>query len=239
MTTSDDFFDRLRVLNDQARRIPTAEEEILQEFRRITESFPLADATPELEQRNKTYYVVPENKLANPSFETDLSSWTETIAAGITATTARDTSQAKTLFASLASLKVDITASTGAGDAKRTQTVTAAAAEVWSFEAWIHATVLTNCKAVLKIEWLDGGSVVLSTETSQITAVTSVFTLKQIENKTAPASTVNVRVSLILEATASGAVGTAYFDLARAEQGETAVSDRATRLIVGEAVVTA
>ena len=71
------------------------------------------------------------------------------------------------------------------------------------------------------------------------TAITSAFTLKQIENKTAPASTAQVRVSLILEATGSGGVGTAYFDLARAEKGETVVSDRATRFIVGEAVVTA
>ena len=157
---------------------------------------------------------------------------------GVTATTARDTSQSKTLFGSMASLKIDMTASTGTGDAKRTQTITAAAAEVWSFEAWVHATALTNCKAVLKIEWLDSGSVVLAIQTVEVTAVTSVFTLKQIENQTAPASTANVRVSLILEATASGAVGTAYFDLIRAEQGESAVSDRASRIIVGEFVAT-
>ena len=238
MVSSDEFFERLRVLNQQSRRISTSEEEILQEIIKLLETPSLVDATPELEQRDKTYKVVPDNKLANPDFTSDLASWTETIDAGVTATTARDTSQSKTLFASLASLKVDITASTGTGDAKRTQTVTAAAAEVWSFEAWVHATALTNCKAVLKIEWLDGGSVVLGTQTSEITAVTSVFTLKQIENQTAPASTVNVRVSLILESTASGAVGTAYFDLTRAEQDQSAVSERATRIIAGEFVVT-
>ena len=239
MTASNDFFDRLRALNNQARRIPTSEEEILQEFRRVTESFPFAEATTELEQRDKTYLAVPNNQLTNPAFDDDLTSWTETIDAGITATTSRDTGQSKTLFGSLASLKVDMTASTGTGDAKRTQAVTAAVGEIWSFEAWIHATVLTNCKAVLKIEWLDSVPAVISTVTVEITAVTSVFTLKQIENQTAPTNTAQVRVSLVLEATGASAVGTAYFDLVRAEQGESVVSDRATRIIAGEFVATA
>ena len=238
MTTRDGVFDAMRAIQRQARSVLAPENATVQSIRTVKDNLALADATPELEQRDKTYFVVPANKLANPGFDDDLTSWTETIDGGVTATTARDTSQSKTLFGSMVSLKIDMTASTGTGDAKRTQTVTAAAAEVWSFEAWVHATVLTNCKAVLKIEWLDGASAVLGTQTVEITSVTSVFNLKQIENQTAPASTVNVRVSLILEATASGAVGTAYFDLIRAEQDESAVSDRASRIIVGEFVAT-
>ena len=238
MSTKDDFFDALAGIDRQSRRVTTSEEEILQEFRKVTESFAIAEATTELEQRDKAYLAVPADLVLNGSFETDLTSWTEVIDGGITATTARDTSQSKTLFGSLASLKVDITASTGAGDAKRTQLITAAATEVWSFEAWIHATVLTNCKAVLQIEWLDSGSAVLGTVTSEITSITAVLTLTKIENETAPASTVNVRVSLILEATGASAVGTGYYDLARAEQNQSAISDRAKRIIVGEWGVT-
>ena len=39
----DEFIDRLRVLNDQARRIPTAESEILVDFRRVGETFDLSE----------------------------------------------------------------------------------------------------------------------------------------------------------------------------------------------------
>ena len=234
----DDLMTALKAISDKATRIPQADQGFLSSLRRIDESFTLVDATPELEQRDKTYFVVPENQLANPSFVDDLTSWTETIDGGITATTARDTAQAKTLFGSLTSLKIDMTASTGAGDAKRTQAVTAAATEAWSFEVWAYAPTLTNCKAVLQIEWLDGGASVLATETVEITAINSAFALIQLENEVAPSSTAQVRVSLILEATGSGGVGTAYFDLARAEQNKTTVTDREDRFIVGEAVVT-
>ena len=192
MSTRDGLFDALRVIEAQARKVPAPDTATVQAIRTVggsSNALALADATPEIEQRDKTYNVVPVNQLLNPAFADDLTSWTETIDGGITATTTRDiTPQAKTLYGSLASFKVDMTASTGAGDAMRTQAVTAAASEVWSFEAWIYATVLTNCKAVLKIEWLDGGSSVLATQTSEITSVTSVFTLKQIENQTAPGS---------------------------------------------------
>lgn len=47
MTTSgDEFFDALRALNNQARRIATSEEEILVDFRRTREDFTLAHAAP-------------------------------------------------------------------------------------------------------------------------------------------------------------------------------------------------
>ena len=75
-TQGSDFFEALRSLKEKGTRQMVFEETALQSLRRITESFSLVDATPELEQRDKTYFVVPENKLANPSFETDLSSWT-------------------------------------------------------------------------------------------------------------------------------------------------------------------
>lgn len=46
MVTSDDFFERLRTLNQQSRRIITAEGEILIEFRRTKETFALAHSAP-------------------------------------------------------------------------------------------------------------------------------------------------------------------------------------------------
>lgn len=46
MVISDDFMERLRSLNQQSRRITTAEGEILQEFIGIEEDFTLAHATP-------------------------------------------------------------------------------------------------------------------------------------------------------------------------------------------------
>lgn len=238
MTSSDGLFGALRNIQRQARLIAAPENATVQAIRSVGDTLALADATPELEQRDKTYFAVPENQLANPGFTDNLTSWTETIDGTVTATTARDTSQSKTLYGSLASLKIDMTASSGTGDAQRAQAVTAAAAEVWSFEAWVRATVLTNCKAVVKIEWLDGGLSVLATQTVEVTAINSAFTLRQIQNQTAPSSTASVRVSCILEATASGAVGTVYFDLTRAEQGESVVSDRASRIIAGEFVAT-
>ena len=50
-TLGDDFFDRLRVLNNQARRIATSEEEILVDFRRTMEEFTLAHDAPTATQR--------------------------------------------------------------------------------------------------------------------------------------------------------------------------------------------
>ncbi len=233
-----EFFNLLRNIDNKTKRIPTEDQEILSQFMRQLESLALADDTPELEQRGLPYLVVPKNHLLNPNFTDDLTSWTQVLDGGITATTARDTTQSKTLYASMASLKIDLTASSGTGDAKRTQTITAAAAEVWSFEAWVLLTALTNCKGFVKIEWLDSGSSVISTVTKEFTVVTSVFvlTLGDLEGLTAPGTTTQAKVSIGLEATSSGAVGTGYFDLIRAEK-ESSISDRATRIIAGEFTV--
>ena len=235
MVNRDEFFDRLRMVQDQARRIQTSDEEVLQQFLRQLESLGLAEATVELEQRGLAYFAVPANQLSNPSFDTDLTNWTEVVDAGITGTTSRViTPLSKTLYGSLAALKLDLTASSGAGDLKRRQAVTATASTPWSFEAWVNVTALTLCKAVLKIEWLNGGGSVLSTDVIEMTSVTSGFELKKVENVQDAGAVANVRVSLTLTATASGASGTAYFDLIRAEENKATVSDRATRIIVGE-----
>ena len=55
----DEFIDRLRVLNDQARRIPTAEFEILVDFRRVDETFDLAEVATHVVKADalETYQV--------------------------------------------------------------------------------------------------------------------------------------------------------------------------------------
>ena len=45
MVNRDEFFDRLRMVNDQSRRIQTSDEEVLQQFVRQLETLLLADAT--------------------------------------------------------------------------------------------------------------------------------------------------------------------------------------------------
>ena len=46
MVTSDDFMERLRTLNQQSRRIPTAEGEILNEFIGVGDTFSFSHSTP-------------------------------------------------------------------------------------------------------------------------------------------------------------------------------------------------
>jgi hypothetical protein len=246
MVNRDTLFERLRMIDNQSRRIQTSDEEVLQQFVRQLEALGLTEAATEISQRSGPYLVVT-NELLNPNFTDDLTSWTEVVDSGITGTTARSIAQSKTLYASMASLKVDMTASTGTGDLKRTQTLTAAVSDSWSFEAWVKVTALTNCKAFVRVEWLDSGSSVLQTDVKEFTATSSIFERTHtgfpytfpitfsgdIEGLTAPASTTQVKVSVGLEATSSGGVGTVYVDLVRAEK-QSLISDRAQRAIVGE-----
>ena len=51
MVTSDDFMERLRTLNQQSRRITTAEGEILNEYLGVDETFTLAHNTPTVDVR--------------------------------------------------------------------------------------------------------------------------------------------------------------------------------------------
>ena len=51
MPDPDEFFDRLRTLNNMAGRISTSGEEVLQEYIESIEAFTLADGTPTVTTR--------------------------------------------------------------------------------------------------------------------------------------------------------------------------------------------
>jgi hypothetical protein len=161
---------------------------------------------------------VIENYVLDPSFEvagTALADWTESKTA--TGTTARSTAQAK--FGD-ASLLLTMTNSGGSGQViERNQTLADVdAGETWSFEAWAYVTALSNCKAGLVLLYNDGSA---TTATSYITSTNSGFVQMTLANQTPPSGATQVIIKLRLEATASSATGTAYFDAV------TAVADSA------------
>jgi hypothetical protein len=161
---------------------------------------------------------VISNYVNDPSFEiagTALADWTESKTA--TGTTARSTAQAK--FGD-ASLLLTMTNSGGSGQViERNQTLADVdAGENWSFECWAYVTALSNAKAGLVLLYNDGSA---TTATSYITSTNSGFVQMTIANQTVPSGATQVIVKLRLEATASSATGTAYFDAV------TAVADSA------------
>lgn len=238
--TSIDFFQALRAIQAQAKIAELSENATVQSIRRINESFGLVDSTPEIEQRalgTAKYLVTYPNLLSNGSFETDLTGWTEDIDSGITATTQRTTAEAKKTFASLASLQVDITASSNTGIAGRYQDLTAAAAEIWNFELWVKGSTFTNARSELFVEWLGPGGSVLGTVQVTSGSFDESFELLKAENEVAPSSTLTARVYGLVRVTTSGGTGKAWFDLVRAEKGAITMTDRARRIIAGEWVV--
>jgi hypothetical protein len=229
---SSDFFKTLAGIDRQARRITPTEEQTVQEYLRVLETALYTDAAPEFEQRNGPYFVTAGNDLLNHSFEADMASWTEQITA--TGSTARDATLSKTLFGSLASCKLTMTTSGASAQVvRRYQDIAASVGQVRSFEAWCHVTALSNADFRLTVEWLDAGLAVLQTDEVIQSAVTTVFTRLEVLNKTAPASTAWVRVSVRLRSSAASATGTAYADIVRAELSAT-LRARASRGINGE-----
>lgn len=239
MTTSNEFFDALRKLQQQGQRIALPEDLVIKGFIDTTESFTFTEATPEFEERalgSNTYLVVYPNQISNGDFESDLTGWTEEIGTGITATTQQTTEESKTNFGSLGSLEVEITASTAANPAGRNQDVAASPGEVWNFELWAKGDNFTNARMELYIQWLDAGLSVLDETSTTSTDVGGDFVQLTLENQTAPASTAYVRVRALVRATSIGGTGKAWLDLARAEVGDISLSDRARRIITGECV---
>jgi hypothetical protein len=233
---ADDFFRAIAGIDRQTRRLPVVDEENVQEYVRSLETITLTDAAPERDDRGSPYFTVAGNDLLNPNFETEspaLQNWTEDITA--TGSTARDTSQAKTVLGSLASLKLSMTNAGASGQhVRRYQDITTSSGVAWSIEAWVHITAISNATVRLRVEFLDGADAVLQTnESPALTAITSVFQREEALNVTAPASTAKIRVSCRLASTAVGATGTAYFDLVRAEQSAT-LRDVKQRIVAGE-----
>ena len=237
MTTGSDFFDALRRLRQQARTLPQLDDEILQEFIRASEPFPLSDAAPELEQRGLAYYCVPANQVSNGDFESNLTDWTEALAAGCTGSSAQSNAEAKKVFGSLGSCKLILTGSTGATAfaIRREQVIVAAPAEIWNFECWAKATALSNARVTMSFEFRKADETVLANYEVVVTTATGAWTRGVLENKTAPALTAKVLLRLNIEALGAGATGTVYYDLVRAEkEGAAVVSARGTRILCGE-----
>ena len=238
---SGDFFDKLRGMDRQSgKRFEINENATVLATRKITDTMALADSTPEISERAtsaQTYLCMADDNVLNGNFETDLTSWTERNHVSITATTtqAGEAEAAKTVFASLGSLKINVTASTAGGQqAERYQDIDASVGQVWSFETWARFTNLTSCTGYFRIEWRNAGESVISAAQVTVSSDDTVFTLRQLLNQTAPATTDHVRIILKLQSTGFGAIGLGYYDLVRAEIGVIAVSDRERRIIVGE-----
>lgn len=234
-----DLFDALRKVRQQSRRIPVTDDEIVQEFRSVTESFTLSDDLDETESRGLTYKVVPANLLVNGDFETDLASWTENKHASMTATSSRTSEQSKTLFGSLGALKLDITGSTGANQWinrwQRSAAGSVLGGDVVSGEAWVYVPTLNNLHYFrFNIRFEDAANAELASHEATVVAANSAFAQLKVENKVAPAGTDHIIVYLEGVSNAAGAVGKAYFDLVRVEKGETSVSVRRNRIIAGE-----
>lgn len=239
MTTGSDFFDALRRLRQQARTQPQLDDEILQEFVRDSETFTLADADPEFEQRGLAYYCVPANQVSNGDFESDLTGWTELLEAGCTGSSAQTTEDSKTLFGSLGSCKLILTGSAGATiiAIRREQAITAAPGQRWHFECWAKATALSNARVTMSFEFRKADETVLEDWNVVVTAATGTWTRGVIESKAAPALTAKVLLRLNIESLGAGATGTAYYDVVRAEYeqaGAAAISARGTRIVCGE-----
>lgn len=235
----DDLPSILRAIQQQARNVSLPETATVQAIRTVSEAFALADAPVEIEERalsTQGYLAVPPDSVVNGDFETDLTGWTESISAGLTATTIQQTAEAKTLFASLGALQVDVTASTATGQARRFQDIVASVGQVWSFEAWFKGSSFANAEARLRLQWLTAGfEQIGAVVTAVSTDVASDWTVRlAVENQTAPATTATARIYLEVNVTTSGGTGKAWFDLARAELAQTAVSSRARRIRAGE-----
>jgi len=161
--------------------------------------------------KDSAFSLCSINEVLNASFEEDspaLDDWTEVISA--TGSTERDTVQV--LFGE-ASLKLQMTNSGSSGDGvQRHQGITASEGDIWSVGTSIFVEALSGANAMLRMTFRDsGGSIVGSTFTETL-PVNADFEEVEIINKTAPASTDTIRIQLRIEATGSGAIGTAYFD---------------------------
>lgn len=188
-------------------------------IKKITEDFGFTVEVIQSQARGPTYFIeddaVRRNFCINPSFEHDLTSWAESITA--TGTTARSTGQKNN---GKQSLVLTITNSTASGEiVSRNLTITGLAVnDVWSVGARLNFTALSNSKVVLRMEFLDSSDVVQATHNVERTTTTSGFIDLDNENRTAPATTTKLRISLILESTAASATGTAYLDGVLAEK---------------------
>ncbi len=194
-------------------------EESITVIRQINTEIELGNITIQTQLRGPAYFCndngVRRNFVINPSFEHDLTSWTEVITA--TGSTARDSAQKDSGFQSLL---LTMTDSAGSGEvvSRRVVITGLIATEVWSASVSIRPFEFTTAKFVLRMEFLDSGDSVLATHNVEHTASGTAFVTIDNENRTAPANTVKLRITLIAESTAANATATINCDGVIAEK---------------------
>lgn len=172
------------------------------------------DISIQTQLRGPAYFVsdngVLRNFCVNPSFEHDLNSWTENITA--TGSSGLDATQ---FNQGLVSLLLTMTDSTGSGEVveRELAVITGlASGEVWSVGVEVRIAELTTAKFILRLEFLDGSDVVQATHNVESTSVSTSWIQLNNENRTAPATTEKIRITLIAESTAINATATINVD---------------------------
>lgn len=205
------------------------EGEAITVIRQVVEQIELGNIVVQVQARGPTYFVsdngVRRNYCTNPSFEHTLTSWTETITG--TGSSGR-TSESGDFDVGLAALELLMTDSAASGDVVQRAFVTSskppASGEVWSCSARVRIEALTTSKVRLRMEFLDSSDVVQATHNTDSTTVFSTYTDIKVENKTAPATTAKIRVTVIIEATAANATGIVQVDGVMIEEASSIVS---------------
>ncbi len=164
--------------------------------------------------RGPTYFVedngVLRNFCINPSFEHDLNSWTESITA--TGSSSQDNAQ---FNQGLESLLLTMTDSAGSGEVVQRQLASItglSSGEIWSVGVDVRIEELTSAKMVLRLEFLDSSDVVQATHNVESTSISTSWVQLNNENRTAPATTAKIRITLIAESTAINATATINCD---------------------------
>ncbi len=219
----DSFAHLLYEIRRKAGHKDFSDNEAVTVIRQIAVELELFNLVVQVQARGPTYFVEDDalrrNFCINPSFEHDFTSWTESKTA--TGTTARITTQKNY---GLTSFEAVMTDSAGSGEViqRRLDSITGlAASEVWSIGVDVRIEALSNAKMVLRLEFLDVSDVVQATHNVESTTVSTSWVQLKNENRTSPANTTKIRVTLILESTAINATGTVQFDGVMVEKAST------------------
>jgi hypothetical protein len=216
---SDAFLQGIAQTHKQARQTEIPLDTGISEYFREVDFAHIVDDVVFTNQTGPDYYAMPTNYLLNPSFETDLTSWTEINDATVTHTKVRDTSESVDEWGSLASLKINVSASSGAGDGTDIgylQQIATVATKIWNIEVYYKCSTLVTSEARLRIFWRDSGQSSLGT--ANVVGSSTSWSTLVLENQVAPTSTAFLEVRLEYKLTADGGTGTVWYDIGRAEE---------------------
>ena len=194
-------------------------EESITVIRQINTEIELGNLIIQTQLRGPAYFCndngVRRNFVTNPSFEHDLISWT--IADTATGSSSRDSSQSDE---GSQSLLLNMTDSTASGEIiSRRHVITGLApSEVWSTSVSIRPFEFTTANFVLRMQFLSAADAVLATHNVAHAATGTSFVTITNENRTAPASTAKLRISLIVASFAANATATVNCDAVIAEE---------------------